>query len=195
MSDEEVYVCPDCGAEIEEGMKKCPECGLELIWDIEEVEEGEVEGSEEELLHIDREKMKEEMDKEKKYEEEQISKAQEKIDDLERLIFWEEKYDIDTTKIQDILSQSKEELKLGDWSKSMKNSDRALKMIKGPLLKALKNSVIHDRKEHKTDEIFGGEASDAFDLMKKAKVKLDKGDIFGGLDYIKRYRKKLEEID
>ncbi|MFO7992234.1 MAG: zinc-ribbon domain-containing protein [Thermoplasmata archaeon] len=194
MSDEEIYVCPDCGAEIREGVEKCPSCGLELIWEIEEVEE--IEGAEEEeLLHIDREKMMEERDKEKKYEKAQISKAQKKIDKLERLIYWAEKCDMKTTGIQDVLSKSKEELKVGDWSKSMKNSDRAMKMIKEPLIKALKNSVLHDRKEHKTDEIFGGDVSDAFELMKKAKMKLDKGDIFGGIDYIKRYRKKLEEID
>ncbi len=39
---EEIYICPDCGAEIKEGMKSCPNCGLELIWD-----EGEEQGSEE----------------------------------------------------------------------------------------------------------------------------------------------------
>ena len=32
-SAEERFNCPDCGTELEAGVKYCPNCGVELMWE------------------------------------------------------------------------------------------------------------------------------------------------------------------
>ncbi len=183
----EEHLCPSCGTSIEIGVKSCPACSTDLEWHVSAKDES-VEGLVKKVSELDSmmSAMKdsgEEIDVEEK-----MDQAKEMIERVEKLVFWAEKYNLETKKMQTLLAKSKEELDVGDWEKAIEYAERSMNTVLEPLKEGAKNGIRRARRELKRAEGSGRDVSQLKETIDEAERALNEKDIKESIELLHQYQ-------
>lgn len=152
----------------------CPECGAEIEKGVEECEECGT--ALEWAPRVEK----------------RLSEARELISKVEKLIYWAEKFDVDTVEVQEILSESKKELEVGDWERSKEYAQAAYDDLHVSMIDGLKEELKRERQELKAMSKKGEDISDVKNVLKKAISSMKDGELDDCIGWIKEYREMTD---
>ncbi len=172
--------------------------------EIEEVEDEDIRESAEEYLNEAREYWEEEeyemaletlpnVERElRKLEGPQVE-IENKIDEVENIMFQADLFDMDISDEDELLSKATTELEKENWEEAETLAERAKENILERVPDMFSEQAKEAKKKLKKAKIAGADVSKAVNYLKQARFAKDRGDMVKTLDYLKKYKDEIEK--
>ncbi len=126
--------------------------------------------------------------------EEPMGEAESYVAYIGKLIFDAEMLGIDVTDANELLDKAKLEIEVGDWESAEEFANDASEIIFENVPERLKVMVNKAQKELKKAKIRGMNVSEEIDILKRASMAKDDGDMERCIILMKRYKERMESM-